>query len=93
LTVVLVAGLLVFGLVFVINSSVHSYLILAFSKDETVTKDVGFRYISNAAGRFIGTLLSGLSYQRGGLPLCLATAGVMAGASWLALRRTRAELG
>jgi hypothetical protein len=50
---------------------------------------VGFYYMANAAGRLTGTLLSGLSYQIGGLPLCLATAGVMASASWWAVRRLR----
>ena len=49
--------------------------------------DVGFYYMSNAAGRLIGTLLSGLSFQLGGLPLCLATAAAMAGLSWLCARR------
>ena len=87
LTPVLVVGLLVFGFVFAINSSVHSYLILAFTGAERVTMDVGFYYMANAAGRLIGTLLSGLSYEVGGLPLCLASAGVMAGASYLAARR------
>jgi len=87
LTPVLVAGLLVFGFVFAVNSSVHSYLILAFTGVERVTMDVGFYYMSNAAGRLVGTLLSGLSYQAGGLPLCLATAALMAGASFLAARR------
>ena len=48
--------------------------------------DVGFYYMSNAAGRLIGTLLSGVSFQLGGLPLCLATAGAMAGLSWLCAR-------
>ncbi|MGY6547725.1 MAG: organoarsenical effux MFS transporter ArsJ [Roseinatronobacter sp.] len=90
LTGTLVAGLLVFGFVFAINSSVHSYLILAFGSAERITRDVGFYYMANAAGRLIGTLLSGVSYQLGGLPLCLATAGVMALASWLAARRLRA---
>ena len=89
LTGTLVAGLLLFGFVFAINSSVHSYLILAFGAAERITRDVGFYYMANAAGRLIGTLLSGLSYQAGGLPLCLATAGVMALASWLAARRLR----
>jgi hypothetical protein len=83
LTLVLVAGLLVFGVVFAVNSAVHSYLILAFTSAGRVTMDVGFYYMSNAAGRLLGTLLSGLSYQLGGLPLCLATAAAMAGASWL----------
>ena len=78
-----------FGFVFAVNSSVHSYLILAFGSAERITRDVGFYYMANAAGRLIGTLLSGLSYQIGGLPLCLATAGVMALASWLAARRLR----
>lgn len=87
LTATLIGGLLVFGFVFAINSSVHSYLILAFGSAERITRDVGFYYMANAAGRLIGTLLSGVSYQIGGLPLCLATAGVMATASWLAARR------
>ncbi len=86
-TPVLVAGLLLFGFVFAINSSLHSYLILAFTGAERVTMDVGFYYMSNAAGRLLGTLLSGLSYQLGGLPLCLATAALMAGASFFAARR------
>lgn len=87
LTPVLVIGLLVFGFVFAVNSSVHSYLILAFTGAERVTMDVGFYYMSNAAGRLVGTLLSGLSYQLGGLTLCLGTAAAMAGASFLAARR------
>jgi predicted MFS family arabinose efflux permease len=89
LTLSLVAGLLVFGFVFAVNSAVHSYLILAFTSEARVTMDVGFYYMSNAAGRLLGTLLSGLSYQMGGVPLCLATAGLMAGASWWAVRRLR----
>ena len=87
LTVVLVVGLLAFGAVFAINSSLHSYLILAFTSASRVTMDVGFYYMSNAAGRLVGTLFSGLSYQVGGLPLCLATAAAMAGASYLAAAR------
>ena len=86
LTAVLIAGLLLFGFVFAVNSSVHSYLILAFGSAERITRDVGFYYMANAAGRLIGTLLSGLSYQIGGLPLCLATAGTLAFASWLTIR-------
>lgn len=84
-----VAGLLLFGFVFAVNSSVHSYLILAFTSEERVTMDVGFYYMSNAAGRLIGTLLSGVSYQIGGLPLCLFTAALMALASTLAAMRLR----
>ena len=77
LTVTLIAGLLVFGAIFAVNSSLHSYLILAFTKSERVTMDVGFYYMANAGGRLIGTLLSGLTYQLGGLPLVLGTAAVM----------------
>ncbi|MCX7287132.1 MAG: organoarsenical effux MFS transporter ArsJ [Rhodobacterales bacterium] len=89
LTGALVAGLMLFGFVFAINSAVHSYLILAYGSAERITRDVGFYYMANAAGRLIGTLLSGVSYQVGGLPLCLATAGLMALGSWLAARRLR----
>ena len=81
--------MLLFGFVFAVNSSLHSYLILAYGAADRITRDVGFYYMANAAGRLTGTLLSGLSYQIGGLPLCLATAGVMAGASWRAARRLR----
>jgi hypothetical protein len=84
---VVVLGLLVFGGVFAINSSLHSYLILAFTRAERVTMDVGFYYMSNAAGRLLGTLLSGVSYQAGGLALCLGTAAAMAGLSWVCARR------
>lgn len=77
LTVLLVLGLLVFGAIFAVNSALHSYLILAFTKAERVTMDVGFYYMANAAGRLLGTVLSGLTYQLGGLGLVLATAAVM----------------
>lgn len=89
LTATLIAGLLLFGFVFALNSSVHSYLILAFGSEERITRDVGFYYMANAAGRLIGTLLSGISFQLGGLPLCLATAGLMAFASWRAASRLK----
>ncbi len=93
LTAALIVGLLVFGVVFAVNSSLHSYLILAFSERERVTMDVGFYYMSNAGGRLLGTLLSGLSYQFLGLPGCLAVAAAMAGLSWLwALALKRAAL-
>ncbi|WP_235924112.1 organoarsenical effux MFS transporter ArsJ [Pseudoroseicyclus tamaricis] len=87
LTVTLVAGLLLFGGIFAVNSSLHSYLILAFSTSERVTMDVGFYYMANAAGRLLGTLLSGLSYQLGGLPACLGTAALLVALSWLGAGR------
>ncbi|MEX5729012.1 hypothetical protein Ga0609869_002365 [Rhodovulum iodosum] len=90
LTVTLVGGLLVFGAIFAINSSLHSYLILAFTKAERVTMDVGFYYMANAAGRLIGTVLSGLTFQIGGLALTLGTAAAMVALSALAAGRLRA---
>nr|WP_102222621.1 organoarsenical effux MFS transporter ArsJ [Acidimangrovimonas sediminis] len=82
-SLLLVVGLLAFGAVFAVNSSLHSYLVLAFSRSERVTMDVGFYYMANAGGRLIGTLLSGLTYQLGGLSLVLATATLMVAASAL----------
>lgn len=87
LTATLVVGLLAFGVVLALNSALHSYLILAFTSAERVTMDVGFYYMSNAAGRLVGTLLSGVSFQLGGLALCLATAAAMAATSWLCARQ------
>lgn len=83
LTATLVIGLQAFGAVFAVNSSLHSYLILSFTKAERVTMDVGFYYMANAAGRLLGTLMSGLSYQIGGLPLMLGAAAIMVAMSAL----------
>ncbi len=79
-------GLIVWGIVFAINSAVHSYLILAYSDSEQVSLNVGFYYMSNAMGRLVGTLLSGLLYQLGGIEACLlAAAGMVATASLISL--------
>ncbi|AKS47062.1 hypothetical protein SAMN05444287_3304 [Octadecabacter temperatus] len=85
LTLSVVVGLLVFGALFAVNSSLHSFLILSFTSAERVTMDVGFYYMANAAGRLIGTLASGLSYQIGGLPLMLGIAAVMVALSAVAV--------
>src|SRR5210317_363939 len=74
---IMAAGLIVFGVIFAVNSSLHSYLILALSSAERVTLNVGFYYMANAGGRLLGTLLSGLTYQWGGLPLMLGAASLM----------------
>jgi hypothetical protein len=87
LSITLVLGLMLFGAVFALNSALHSFLILAFSNSNRVTMNVGFYYMSNAAGRLLGTLLSGLSFQFGGLTLCLVTALTMCGLSWLIATR------
>ena len=76
LTVSLILGLLIFGAIFAVNSSLHSYLILSFTTGERVTMDVGFYYMANAAGRLLGTLLSGLSFQFGGLSSCLIVSAI-----------------
>jgi predicted MFS family arabinose efflux permease len=67
----LVAGLAVFGVLFAINSSLHSFLIVSHAAEDGVSLDVGFYYMANAAGRLLGTLLSGAVYQIGGLVPCL----------------------
>ena len=82
LTWVVVAGLAVFGAAFAVNSSVHSYLILAYAGSEKAAEDVGFYYAANALGRFFGTLLSGLLYQWGGLSWSLLGSGLMLLACW-----------
>jgi hypothetical protein len=91
LTVTLVIGLLAFGAVFAVNSSLHSYLILAFTRAERVTMDVGFYYMANAGGRLLGTILSGATYQVGGLSLMLGTATAMVAISALLAGRLRPE--
>jgi hypothetical protein len=68
---VLVAGLILFGVVFAINSAVHSYLILAYADHDRVSMNVGFYYMANAGGRLVGTVLSGWAYQTSGLEGCL----------------------
>ena len=68
---ILVAGLMLFGLLFAVNSAVHSYLIVSYAEADGVSLDVGFYYMSNAAGRLLGTVLSGWIYQTWGLEACL----------------------
>jgi predicted MFS family arabinose efflux permease len=74
---VLVVGLLIFGFVFAVISSLHSYLILAYAGSEKAAEDVGFYYAANAAGRLMGILLSGALTQSGGMPACLWGSAVM----------------
>jgi len=70
-TIAVVTGLLVFGVVFALNSAVHSYLILAYADGDKVAMNVGFYYMANAGGRLAGTILSGVLYQWLGLQACL----------------------
>lgn len=70
-TVVVVVGLVAFGIIFALNSAVHSYLILAYTDNDKVAMSVGFYYMANACGRLAGTVLSGLMFQLYGLVGCL----------------------
>ena len=67
----IIIGLGLFGILFAINSSLHSYLIVSYSRADGVSLDVGFYYMANAAGRLLGTILSGWVYQQWGLVACL----------------------
>jgi predicted MFS family arabinose efflux permease len=75
---VVVGGLGLFGVVFAVSSSVHSYLILAYSEGDKVALNVGFYYMANAGGRLAGTVLSGVMYQQTGLVGCLAMSAAFA---------------
>ncbi|KUJ71464.1 organoarsenical effux MFS transporter ArsJ [Thiomicrospira sp. WB1] len=68
---VLMAGLVIFGIVFALNSAVHSYLIVSYADADGTSKDVGFYYMANAGGRLVGTLLSGWVYQTAGMEATL----------------------
>ena len=81
--IILVAGLALFGLPFAVNSSLHSYLILAYAGSEKAAEDVGFYYAANATGRLMGIILSGLLYQIGGMTACLIGSAVMLAICWL----------
>ena len=79
---IVVAGLVLFGFLFAVNSSLHSYLILAYAGSEKAAEDVGFYYAANASGRFLGILLSGVLYQAGGMTACLVGSAIMLAICW-----------
>jgi hypothetical protein len=86
----LMLGLAVFAVVFAINSAVHSYLVLAYTDEDSVALNVGFYYMANAGGRLLGTLLSGLVFQFAGFPGCLwGSAALVLAAAVLSLRLPR----
>ena len=87
-----VGGLGLFGFAFAVNSSVHSYLVLAYAGSEKAAEDVGFYYAANALGRFFGTLMSGLLYQWGGLLYALIGSAAMLLLCWLATWRLPEQL-
>ncbi|WP_461481851.1 organoarsenical effux MFS transporter ArsJ [Porticoccus sp.] len=93
-TVVLLPGLLLFGVLFAVNSSLHSYLIVSYAREDGVSLDVGFYYMANAMGRLLGTVLSGWLFQASGLAACLwVSAGLIAAAAVISLRLPRRSPG
>ena len=86
-TAVIVIGLFLFGFIFAINSSLHSFLIVSLAKKETVSMDVGFYYTANALGRLLGTLLSGFVYQYFGLIACVVTSTILLVGATLFIKR------
>lgn len=87
----IIIGLGLFGILFAINSSLHSYLIVSYSNADGVSLDVGFYYMANAAGRLLGTVLSGWVYQQWGLVACLAISTLLLLLSTLAIHRLPAR--
>ena len=75
--IIIICALVPFAFVFAVNSSVHSYFILALSQRDNVSLDVGFYYMANAGGRLFGTLLSGVIFQLYGLQACLLLSSLM----------------
>lgn len=73
----LVGGLMIFGVIFAVNSAVHSYLIVGYAERESASLNIGFYYMANAVGRCMGTLLSGVLYQLYGLVACLTLSTLM----------------
>ena len=90
--IAITAGLIAFGVVFAMNSSIHSYMVLAYTDAESVSLHVGFYYMANAAGRLLGTLLSGALFMLGenatiGMQLCLWCSSLLVLFSWLSSLR------
>lgn len=75
----LFTGLLIFGVLFAVNSSLHTYLIVSYAREDAVSLDAGFYYMANAMGRLMGTVLSGWLYQDFGLPICLWVSAAFVG--------------
>lgn len=74
---ILLTSFFIFGVVFAINSSLHSYVIISYANDDGVSLDVGFYYMANAFGRLFGTVLSGVVFQMWGMAMCLLLSAIM----------------
>jgi hypothetical protein len=75
--IAVVEGLAAFGVVFAMNSSIHSCMMLAYTEAEDRSLTVGFHYLTDAAGRFLGTVLCGALFLGGGLQACLGSAALL----------------
>ncbi len=91
---VTLAGLLIYGALFALTSSLHSWLVVALAGADTVVERVGFYYAANAGGRLAGLLLSGYLYEQGrgagpgsshGLELTLLASAIAVALAALAL--------
>lgn len=80
---IVIGGLLLFGVLFAVNSSLHSFLIVHYASDDGVSLDVGFYYMANAAGRLLGTVFSGWLFQQAGLTACLWASSILLAFTWL----------
>ena len=85
--IAVVVGLAAFGVIFAMNSSIHSYMVLAYTDAESVSLNVGFYYMANAAGRLLGTVLSGALFLFGGMQACLWASCLLVAAAWLVSTR------
>jgi hypothetical protein len=91
---VVTVGLLIFALLFAMNSALHSFAIVRFARDEGASLDIGFYYMANAGGRLTGTVASGVLYQWMGLEACLwVSAAMIAMASFAAMSLPKGEVG
>ena len=82
-SIAITAGLTMFGVVFAMNSSIHSYLVLSYTDSESVSLNVGFYYMANAAGRLTGTLFSGALFLLGGMEACLWMSCLFVGLAYI----------
>jgi MFS family permease len=62
MTIWLIVVIVTFAIIFAINSSIHSFLVVNYASKDKVAVSVGFYYMSNAIGRLLGTLGSGILY-------------------------------
>jgi hypothetical protein len=91
---VVTIGLLLFALLFAVNSALHSFLIVRFARADGASLDIGFYYMANAGGRLAGTVASGALFQVFGLGVCLwVSALLIAFASITALSLPQEETG